>query len=211
MVDDPPQVSIITPTDGQTFYKGASYNFEGHANDYNEPLLQLPCTSLKWTSSYRPDTVDSTFPQEGCQPVVTFASSGKRVITLTGTDSQGQKGTAQVTVNVVDPPPNSPPIVTILQPNNHTLIDTDEVTLLGTAFDPDHKSPISYEWVLEGGQVLGSEDGGLFNLTSIKWKPYDYIVGHCSPVDTRVYLYATDPDGSKGVGFVDVSIYFAPC
>src|SRR5262249_33492607 len=129
--------------------KGFSYVFDSSSFDPNEVFFSLPCNALKWTSSNAGDP-----SAIGCTPTFNFSTLGSRTLTLTGTDSQGATGTANVSISVVNAPTNSPPVVTILNPlNNYYLDPYKAVNLKGTAVDPDGKNPVSYKWVLQVGNT----------------------------------------------------------
>jgi hypothetical protein len=211
-INAPPQAVISKPAPGQTLYRGIPYVFEGHATDYNEFAFELPCSSLHWTSS---NGGDLSFPASGCQPPITFATNGTRTILLTGTDSFGLKTTASVTVSVVNPPANSPPIVTILNPpDNAYLLAGDTVTLKGTATDPDNKNPLIYTWVLKRGSTLTTLGTGSVNngqQISLPWTPGMNVPVSCGGEPIQVYLYVKDPDGMTGSNFIDAFVSYPVC
>lgn len=210
-VGDPPQVMIVKPTSGQTIYKGFDYVFNGDSIDYNEPLLKLPCNSMKWTSSNPADP----FPKIGCNPTVNFPTTGARTITLTGTDSDGLKDTASVTIAVTNPPANSPPIVTILNPKDNGYFDHSEtVLLIGKADDPDNQGPITYEWKIKYGNTVktifqgSAGDAQSFLKT---WKPSNDVPSDCGGWPVRLYLYATDAGGKTGAAYIDIYVAYPVC
>jgi hypothetical protein len=207
-----PVVKIVKPTSGQTLYVGTTYVFEGDSSDMNEPFFKLPCNALKWTSSNAGDP----FPKWGCAPQVTLSTIGWRTITLQGTDSEGEPSNkATVTVNVVNAPANSPPVVTILNPLNNYFLDAYTwVTLKGKPDDPDNKSPITYKWVLKDGATQTVLGQGVMNdgqVTSMQWKPSNNVPFDCGGHTVRIYLYATDADGLQSSAYVDVYIFYPVC
>jgi len=155
----------------------------------------------------------------GCSLPVTFSSVGSYSIGLTGVDSSGATGAASVSINVVNAPANSPPVVTIFNPADGAYLNPYAfVTLKATAIDPDYKNPVSYKWVLQDGVVqttLGtgtaSNSPQLSQVISLPWKPANNVPFNCGGHTARLYLYATDVDGKTGSAFVDVYIGYGPC
>ncbi|MBI1766537.1 MAG: hypothetical protein HYR56_34450 [Acidobacteria bacterium] len=208
----PPTVKIITPTPGQTLYKGFQYFFDSSSFDPNEVGFSLDKNAMKWTSSNPGDPSHT-----GYQPSFTFSTLGQRTIKLTGTDSLGAMGTDSVVINVVNPPASGPPVVTISNPLNNNYLDPYKVVnLQGTAVDPDGKNPVSYKWVLQNSNITlgqGTVVNGqqIFQLISTPWKPSTNTIFHCGGYTVRIYLYATDADGMTGSAFVDVYLGYPPC
>lgn len=130
------------------------------------PAAGLSCDRLRWTSSFSTDP----FPVTGCEVEVAFPSNGTRTLTLTGTDPQGATGTATVSVNVVDPPANLPPVVRITSPQ-HDGHD-DMLALSGTATDPEGDLPLSFK---SSVSVNSSSLIVIGTTPSMSWKPSDTI------------------------------------
>src|SRR5690606_10931405 len=147
-------------------FRGAGVNLRGSASDRNEPGEELPCEELEWTSNVGGD---AGFPVSGCELQVTFATNGARTLTLTGTDSHGATSSDSVTINVVDPPPNLPPNVQIISPEDGSAPPVDQpLTLSGTASDPEGDEPLSYVWTVK----LGSDPAIVVgNSPSVQWTP----------------------------------------
>ena len=208
-----PTVSMISPIASQSFFRGVSYKVLGTSFDPNEVdaqkvlLFSLPCTSLSWTSSVAGDAL----PVTGCDPRVTFSSNGARTLTLTGTDARGATATANVSVNVIDPPANLPPVANISKPANNIFVGPDQVIdILGSATDP------------EGGAVTLEYDitypfniqTGTGTITTVitpvggKWKPSDSITFGSCEIDmfVRLRLHGKDPQNNDGTDFVVLHI-----
>src|SRR5262249_24760353 len=158
------------------------------------------CNNLKWSSD---NNSDSVFPKTGCNPRVSFSTTGSRKVILTATDSENKKGSTSSTINVTDAPQNTGPIITILNPRPDRGFNPDDsIELKATAKDPDNKGPLSYKWLLsEGNTTLktGSMNDG--STVSYQWKPSDNVRFHCAGKTVRLYFYATDPDGSTSSSF----------
>ncbi|MBN2270186.1 MAG: tandem-95 repeat protein [Sedimentisphaerales bacterium] len=98
-VDNPPGVSISSPTDGATFTSGALITFTGAALDIEDGDISAAMT---WQSSIDggPIGTGSSF--------TTTLSDGVHLITASATDSGANTGIASVTIRVGDPPPAAP-------------------------------------------------------------------------------------------------------
>jgi len=202
VVNSDPSVDITTPIAGDTVFRDAPVIFRGTSFDFNEPDGELACSSLSWTSSVPGDA----FPISGCEGEVIFTSNGARTLTLTGTDPQGQSGSASVNFSVIDPPPNLPPVVQVTSPeNNVNLGSTSELlTFAGTATDPEGETDLNYEWTvsyvnsaISGTETIGntmSFDGRLTDTI-----PFGDIEGRW---DIEIRLNVSDPEGNIGTDFV---------
>ena len=93
-VNDPPTVSITSPTDGSTFDSGATILFEGTAIDKEDGELTA---SLVWTSS-----IDGQIGTGGS--FSTILSDGNHTITAEVTDSGGKTRSDSIGITVGTPP-----------------------------------------------------------------------------------------------------------
>jgi hypothetical protein len=211
-----PTVAMFSPVASQEFFRGVSYKVLGTSFDANETdaghnlLGALPCTSLSWTSSVAGDAL----PVTGCDPRVTFSSNGTRTLTLTGTDARGATATANVSVNVINPPANLPPVANISKPANNIVIGPDSVIdILGSATDPE-LGAVTLEYDITYPYDVATGTGTTTKVITVpasgKWKPSDSIdfgVG-CQEVDmfVRLRLHGKDPQNNDGTDFVVMHI-----
>jgi serine protease len=201
--NEPPMMFIekpISPTD--ELYRNVPHKLNGEASDLNDPT-GLPCSSFVWTSS---NSNDSSYT--GCHPLMTFTTTGMRTITLTGADAYGATGSDSVAVNVVNPPLNSPPIVTIINPDEDAYLKPDKlVKLHGTAVDPDGDKNLVYKWTVQVG-------GGVYKVAdaaTVWWKPSNDVPFNCGGQNVVLRLHATDGDGKIGLDMVSVKVAYPPC
>jgi hypothetical protein len=211
----PPKMTIKFPFPNGQLFKGVTYSFEGDSYDPDEVSDKLACSQLYWTS--KPGGI--SFPVSlgtGCNVPATFTSLGQYTITLFGTDSQGAKGTAQVTIQVVEPPASGKPIVTIVKPaDNELLLAGTKYTFLGSATDPNYTTPMNYTWELEMNgttYILGSGWATNGQQISLNWTPTSQQLGHtCKSYLASLKLRVIDPDGEMGVQVKLIYIDFGPC
>jgi hypothetical protein len=210
VINPAPTVALFSPVANQQFFRSVSYKVLGTSFDANETdaghnlLGALPCSSLSWTSSVAGDAL----PVTGCDPRVTFSSNGVRTLTLTGTDARGATATATVSVNVVDPPANLPPVANISKPANNIFVGPDEVIdILGAATDPEGGAvTLSYDITYPFDIATGT--GTTTQVITVpangKWKPSDSITFTGCEVDmfVRLRLHAKDPLNNDGTDFV---------
>ncbi len=209
-----PTVSMFSPLASQEFFRGVSYKVLGTSFDPNETdaghnlLGALPCESLSWTSSVAGDAL----PVTGCDPRVTFSSNGLRTLTLTGTDARGATATANVSVNVINPPANLPPVANISKPANNLVIGPDSVIdILGSATDPEQGAvtleyDITYPFNVQTG--TGTTTQAITVPANGKWKPTDSITFTGCEVDmfVRLRLHGKDLQSNDGTDFVIIHV-----
>lgn len=202
--NSPPSVTITQPAvDGANVYKGASVLFAGQASDPNQ-FGGVPCDSFTWTSSKAGDPM----PLTGCSVDAIFTTLGPRTITLAAKDQDGGKGSAQRTINVVEAPPGTKPIVTIISPKAGDLLDPDKFgQVTATAVDPDGSTNMTYSWTI---QVGGGPETEINTALSFFWKPGTHIPFDCGGNVGTLRFYATDEDGTSMTS-VKVSVAYPPC
>ena len=202
-----PSVKIITPKPNQQLTINLSVVLDGEGSDPNEIGFLLPCSSLNWTSD------KDGFLGTGCTPTVKFSTTGTRVITLTGKDSQQATATAKVTINVVNPPVSGPPIVNILNPVNNQVFNKGDITALKFNFtDPGATIGALYsiKWTVKVGAsetIVVPKYNGFFNT----FIPSDYLPSSCGFTNGELWVYVLDPEGLTGSSHVKISVNFGPC
>lgn len=205
VVNSGPTVDITTPVASDEVFRDAPVIFRGTSIDINEPDGELACSRLSWTSNVPGDA----FPVSGCEGEIVFTSNGVRTLTLTGTDPQGQSGSASVNFSVIDPPPNLPPVVQITSPENDANISSisELLTFSSTATDPEGEDSLVYEWTVSyvNGGLSGTETIG--NTASFTGRLSDTIpFGDNEGLWTiEIRLNVSDPDGNIGTDFVTLS------
>jgi len=120
--NNPPAVSITSPTDGSTFESGASILFEGTASDVEDGDIT---NNLVWTSN-----IDDQIGTGGS--FSTALSDGAHTITAEVTDSGGKTGSASITITVGSP--SSQVTVSGIQPDEMQAGTTTGVTITGSGF-----------------------------------------------------------------------------
>jgi ELWxxDGT repeat protein len=146
----PPTVTILSPSDGDTFYTGDLISFVGVAKDPDGDLT----ADLVWSSD-----IDGEIGVGGSFDAA--LSEGVHLITASVVDSDGLTGTAQVTVNVVT---NTTPEVEILAPADRSTFDFEvPIWLNGNAADAedgDISDLISWSSSLDG--AIGTGESVVF-------------------------------------------------
>ncbi len=123
--DDPPQVTLGTPSDDESVFAGDLVHLAGYAIDAQEGMV-LP-GQLSWESSA--DGLLST----GASVETSDLSTGVHVVSLLATNSRGRVGEATVTVTVLERPWVE---VTLSEPHNGaTTLVGEAVVLTGSAID----------------------------------------------------------------------------
>ncbi len=204
LTDDGPTASITLPTANQTVERGLPMVLDGQVL---ENFAQLPCT---WTSS---NVLDNAFPYTSCFGSVIFQTNGWRTLTVSGKDEYGLESSASVSVNVVDPISNAPPTVAITSPSpEQGLPNTSTVQLVGSAVDPDGKTPLAYEWRFKGDSC--TQEVSIATGATASWNidqsAAQNVCGTTAYGGGTIYLYVTDPDGMTGVKPVHVIILKNP-
>jgi hypothetical protein len=208
--NSPPMIWIVKPNGGATIVAGSSQLFEGTSFD-PEPFAPLPCGKLTWSSS---NATDTSFPQTGCSPQVSFATPGPRTIVLTGLDPEGGTGVATASVNVVAFAAGSPPIVSILSPTTNEVIGpAGPISLKGIAAAVDGK-PVSYRWMFQGNPPVAIGQGSASNNQAFTttWNPTpQQLPFGCGGYSITIRLEATDTGNAVGSDSVPAYVPYPVC
>jgi len=144
-VNQPPQVTIDSPLDGEGFLEGDVINFQASIVDEN-----LAGVTISWSSSL--DGVLSN--------LTSFSgvlSLGDHTIQVTVVDEQGLLASDTVVISVNQVQANQPPLVTITSPSDgSTYIQGQIITFTASAEDPE-------EGDLAGQVIWSSDMDGVFD------------------------------------------------
>ena len=209
----PPTFTIEQPAANAVIFKGANNNLEGTSYDPNEPNDKLPCNKLFWSYRRSGRISYDVFLGSGCSiPFVKFTNTGEHVITLSGTDSLGAKGSTQITVKVVEP---GSPIAEILEPEDSALYADQAVMLVGSAYDSDTNDPLAYKWEVVVGGVHTTLKIGTTQANqqfTREFKPSLYFAPlTCGTKKATIVLTVTDSSGIKFEVSREYYILFGPC
>lgn len=214
----PPVPSITAPAKAEVIYTGTSYVVQGSSTDGNL-LAGVPCTSLTWSSSVKTDAIEGL---RGCQVTTQFTTIGARTLTLTATNSLGMQGKTSVAFVVADPPPKTPPVVTITTPlgtsssSFYVANPTVALKLSATVSDPGGYSActtagqtncVSYVWKAVSG-TTSTTIGTTPTVTT--WVPSTLYPANCGGRTAELQFCATDPNGTTCKSTF-VRLYYPPC
>jgi hypothetical protein len=202
IINTAPSVEITRPTASDTLYRGVPFVLRGTSFDPNEPGTTLDCGSMVWTSNNTTDSLGT-----GCDVSVTFATTGSRILTLIGTDSQGLASSDAVGVMVNTPPVDLPPQVEVTSPTNGSSVNPFMPLSLSATVRDDHDGAgdLDYEWrvlwsigATTGSAVIGTTE-------DIVWTPQDTIAFDSEGRwEMTLQLTVTDTSDNQGFDFVGV-------
>ena len=206
-----PTVTINTPLASDVIWAGVTQvDLVGSSSDTNGAAFgELPCANLVWKSSNLSDTLGS-----GCSLSVTFATTGQRTITLTGTDTYGATGKATVTVNVTTKPLSGPPMVKITSPvsgSTHANPSTN-IALYFSNNDPggDGTSVYKVVWTIvnpNNTQTVITPKACPGKFTTYPcFAPSDYGYGSSPASNITLKLTVTDPENLTGTDTVTITV-----
>lgn len=124
--NQPPTVSIVSPLNGAEFTDSDNILFDSTIND--EDLVSV---TVSWTSN-----LDG--PIGSTASFTSALSLGVHTIEVVVTDNEGLTDKDQMTITVVETPPNTPPSVTITAPTNGSIFTEGTiVNFLANATDAE--------------------------------------------------------------------------
>ena len=125
-INQPPAISLTTPTDGSTHYAGDTIVFTASATDPDDGDLS---ESIVWSSDVAGVFGIGASIQRNDLAVAVHA------VTASVTDAQGATAQQGLSIEVID---NTPPSITLVAPTGDVTLFTDEtLTLTGTASDAE--------------------------------------------------------------------------
>ena len=144
-VGGPPQITILSPVNGETYNEGSSIIFSAIVEDEEDPANAL---NVSWTSDQ-----NGVFSTQGpnssgsAQFTDGSLSAGSHIITVSATDSDGLYAESSVSISV-NGLPSSPNVNITPQP----ATTSDDLTALATgSVDPEGASiTYSYAWFVDG-------------------------------------------------------------
>lgn len=198
-----PSAAITRPAVGEKFYRGVPYKFEAVGTDPNQ-FGGLPCTDVVWeiTGPSVP-----TLTATGCQPQFTFPANGSRTVKVTVKDEAGGQSSTSLPIQVIDPPLNAPPIVSILQPDANSSLDPEKTyTLKASAIDPDATETPAGKWSVKVNGTTKDIGTG----TQINWKPGDTIPFSCGG-DTATLIFSASDSHGVSKDEIQISVPYPVC
>jgi PKD repeat protein len=180
-----PTVTILSPRDGERL-TSTQVLLSGSGTDAEDGLL--PGTALAWSSNR-----DGALGQ-GAQVLATLTPGAHR-LRLTGTDSSGLAGTAELSVTIETSTSNAAPVAAITAPANGATFDEGvAITLTGTGTDAEDGalSGASLQWTSSLAGVLGTGASVTFSNAALGRH--------------RLVLTVTDSQGLTGLASVEVDV-----
>ena len=138
-----PVVTIVAPANGDTFAQGASVQFSATAIDAEDGAIAN--ADIAWSTDVEgPLGVGGTVQNA-------LVVAGAHVVTCTATDSQGNVGSASITITVA---PNQAPVVTIGAPADGSFfLPSTSITFTATANDAEDGALSNIVWTANGAAL----------------------------------------------------------
>ena len=153
IINDKPSMAFALPTNNSAVFLDQPLTFKGSGTSaFGDSIL--PATML-W-QGYKTGIGTYTIASKSAEFEYTYTGNnklGKHIITLSGEDTYGATGSAQLTLYV-----NATPTVSITAPASGTRFDTGAaITFSATKSDPDTTDTLSLEW-FDGATSIGTGD-----------------------------------------------------
>jgi hypothetical protein len=187
IVNRPPEVKILYPENGATFYTSQQINFRGRAYDPDD---------IDVNAQWRIENNDMLGTGEN---IWCSLPAGNHTITFEASDSKGVVITDTIAVTVLEG--NGMPTAEIVSPVDHTMVlPGSPLTLVGKGFDPEDKEldGSTFVWTSSIDGYLGS--GQSLSVTLSGTDDYDTNVEHL------ITLEVTDSDGNKAYHSITILV-----
>jgi hypothetical protein len=188
----PPTLQMTSPLASSPFFRFVPVALRATVSDPNKDAT---CDKVVWTGAGLPLN-----GVKGCEPFpASFQTLGPQTITATVTDSAGLTATVTRTVNVVESPPDSPPVMVIFTPATDAVLDPFASTELGaTIGDPNIDDCIATpdQCVLDAGTLTWS----------VRFGPNFSIVLPVTPDAQGIFRLEPIKQGINGCGATPVDL-----
>jgi hypothetical protein len=206
---EPPEATIVEPSEGTEIFHDEAVEFCGRAYDRETTLqdLDLGLTSdldgKLWSSAEDATGVGECESGEGVAVTLEGLSVGTHALSFWAVDAHGLDGSDTRTLTVIERP-NDPPACVIDAPLDGTIVLQGEALLFaGSVSDADQDAEtLELNWESD-------EDGSLFAEPAEPSGATGFDTADLTPGDHLVSLSVTDLRGESDVCFVLVGI--EPC
>jgi serine protease len=199
LYNEPPEVWIMSPADGDDFFQGNVIHLRGRSRDNNNvPGRTLADDQVSWE-------IDGAPFATGHYAAVAAGtlSLGTHTITFTGSDGEFTD-THMVTITILADPADLPPDVTIISPEDGSWFEWDKsVTLEGEATDPED-GPLTGDSLVWTISYEGGEPVTLGTGESLTMPLGTECLPH--PIPSELILEATDSAGNTGTDTIAITL-----
>ncbi|MCB9791726.1 MAG: hypothetical protein H6741_03275 [Alphaproteobacteria bacterium] len=123
---EPPVVAIIEPADGATVYEGANVTFRAQVSTIDGS--DLSDITHQWVADSDVICVSEAVPADGFATcVASFDDPGSLAVTVTATNSRGDRGTSTVDLVVAN---NEPPTVELITPSDGDVLSSNDLVVI---------------------------------------------------------------------------------
>ena len=170
-VNQPPTVSLTSPSNNQTFLTTDTITFSADASD-DQGVAKV--------EFFADDNLIGSADTSAPYSVSASLAAGTHTITAKATDTGGLSTTSTSVSITVNAPVDQPPTVSITSPSDGaTFLDTDTITFTADASDDHGVTRVDY---LEGRTLLGSADTAPYTVQKILAAGTHIIFAHA--IDT---------------------------
>jgi len=173
----PPEISLLTPNDGDVFSADDNIQFSAIVSDAEDAPTDL---NIQWSSNIDGTlSLDNTVDSSGEMSDFTTLTPGEHVIQLEVEDTMGKTTTEEVQILVNEV--NQAPLCEILEPNDGSsgLLGTN-VLFRGSVSDADHDlDDLSIEWLSDKDGTLGTsiaDSTGLIALNTSSLSSNSHVI-----------------------------------
>ena len=197
---NPPEVAILTPTDGSSFYSDQTIDVSATIADLDDSLNDL---EIVWTATGVGELDVLPPANDGVVTDQIMLPEGDTTLTLQVTDPSGKVDTDSVELTIKGP--NQAPLCEITQPNNGEFsVGGSNVTFAGTMSDPDIESSLlAVTWTSD-------KDGELSTGMADVSGTYSFDTSELSLNTHQVTLTVTDEMGLQCTDTIQYSIGTPP-